>query len=130
MERAFRVAGKDGVYDYRDPLPPDLPKATPEKPIVYKLHGSAEPADKISGMLCTEDDVLDFITRAAERTVPLPQDIKILFTSFNSFLFIGYSLRDWNIRWMLRSMKYYTPAARSKVLCSAAKTRLYGGYRF
>jgi hypothetical protein len=56
-------------------------------------------------MLCSEDDVIQFIARLIEGEPKLPAAIKKLFSGYQSFVFIGYGLRDWNIRAMLRALR-------------------------
>lgn len=125
MERAFRMADKEpivGLYDWRYDKAQDLPKGTRKKPIVYKLHGTAE-EDRLMSMLCTEDDVIEFIARLTRGEPVLAPVIQTLFTEFNSFLFIGYGLRDWNIRSMMRSLRWNVPKTSTKSFAVQRKPR-------
>jgi hypothetical protein len=90
---------------YKDTLSDQEPTET--NPVVYHLHGSV--ADQDSFVL-TEDDYLDFIVNArllaggsdpSERVIPTMIDELI---ALNSLLFIGYGLRDWNFRILLRTL--------------------------
>jgi SIR2-like domain len=108
MERAFRLSDKDpvtSVYDIRKEAIA-LPKPSIERPLVYKLHGTTGVAEEdIMSMLCTEDDAIEFTARLVLGDPRLPEAIKHLFTTYHSFLFIGYGLRDWNIRSMFRALR-------------------------
>jgi hypothetical protein len=104
METAFRDAGKQvrvSVYDIHGTTQQSVDGATIDKPIVYKLHGTI---DDLSTMLCTEDDIVQFLACIILGNPPLLQGIKQLFEDY-TILFIGYGLRDWNIRTMIRAMR-------------------------
>jgi NAD-dependent SIR2 family protein deacetylase len=71
------------------------------RPIVLKLHGSlAEDRDDDS-FLITEEHYVDFLGRPEGGQVP-----QMLATMMRerSFLFLGYGLRDWNVRVLLRKL--------------------------
>ncbi|HEX2062589.1 MAG TPA: SIR2 family protein [Thermoanaerobaculia bacterium] len=103
MERAYHAAGKiPSVSMYRvggDQAEVDTP--TVRRPLVYKLHGSVEDP---RSMVCTEDDTVEFMASLLLGEPPLPQSIKNLFRQF-SVVFIGYGLKDWNIRVLLRALR-------------------------
>jgi hypothetical protein len=103
MEQAFRDEGKTpsvAVYEARANTQ-TLQTATLREPLVYKLHGDL---DRINTMLVTEDHVIEFLACMLLGDPPLPSVIKGLFDD-SSILFIGYGLRDWNIRVMMRAMR-------------------------
>lgn len=96
--------------------------ATPEKPIapnkllidlakttvVYKMHGTMHRSDpQWDSYVVTEDDYVEFLSRMAGQTAVPSQFIR----HFRSrhFLFLGYGLRDWNLRVLLRTLAL-TPA--------------------
>jgi len=104
METAFQDAGKSPkviVHDAFSTTAPKVPAGTEKCPVVYKLHGEL---DNPPSMICTEDDVIQFLARLLRDDPPLPESVKALFES-RPFLFIGYGLRDWNIRVLLRAMR-------------------------
>jgi len=83
----------------------DLDKTT----VVFKMHGSIAPGEdeelrgRWASFVITEEDYVEFIFRMTnEAAIPAT-----FFTHFldRSFLFLGYSLRDWNLRVVLRSLK-------------------------
>ena len=75
---------------------------TASEPLVYKLHGSISIRDQ--KLIVTEDDVVEFLCCLMLRDPPLPDVITALFERY-SILFIGYGLKDWNIRVMLRALR-------------------------
>lgn len=99
----------------------DLDKTT----VVYKMHGTldppaagalvggasaqGQPIAAMESMVVTEEDYIDFLARlTAQTAVP-----KIFFNKIydRHFLFLGYSLRDWNLRVILKYMATYVTAA-------------------
>jgi hypothetical protein len=102
METAFQIRGKRprvAVYDIFGKKD-DLGPISEEEPLVYKLHGSV---DYLPSMLCTEDDIIEFLARVIAGDIGLPPTIKQMFSS--TMLFIGYGLKDWNIRALMRAMR-------------------------
>ncbi len=103
MERAFVEVGKQprAVVYRRHADIAEVELGTVESPLVYKLHGSLE--DEAS-LIVMEDDVIDFVACLLLGDPPLPKSIKAMFRE-NSILFIGYGLRDWNIRALMRALR-------------------------
>jgi len=66
-------------------------------PVIYKIHGTVDRRDaKRDQYVITEDDYIDFLARMVRgRAIP-----KIFAEPFSirNFLFLGYGLRDWNMR--------------------------------
>lgn len=103
MERAFEEEGKRpqvGVYECRGDCQ-DLRPGTKEEPLVYKIHGSF---DRLETMILTEDDTIDFLCSLMAGDPPLPSVIRQLFEG-HSMLFVGYGLKDWDIRVLLRNIR-------------------------
>lgn len=72
-----------------------------EGTIILKIHGAVDrPSLEQSGCIITEDQYIDFTTRIND-LVP-----KALMTKLvrGNFLFLGYRVRDWNLRVFLRSI--------------------------
>jgi hypothetical protein len=125
IERAFREAQKPYDLVVYSPDRKDLANAVlwwphgavkPETPapneldidletttVIFKMHGSILPeTDEWDGFVITEMDYVKFLSRIAGKSA-----IPSLFSSYcrdRSLLFIGYNLRDWNFRVILRSM--------------------------
>ena len=80
--------------------------------VIYKMHGTVMPeTDAWDNFVITEEDYVDFLTRMTTRTA-----IPALFYRWfreRSFLFLGYSLRDWNLRVVLRDLTKYLEPGRA-----------------
>lgn len=104
MEQAFQIGGKlpqVAVYNINGPPVPSIDNFSDNSPLVYKLHGTI---DDLPSMLCTEDDIVQFLACIISDDPPLIKGIKVLFEN-STILFIGYGLKDWNIRAMVRAMR-------------------------
>jgi hypothetical protein len=95
----------------RQGTPPEtpFPDPTPEKPLVYHLHGTL---DEIESMVLTEDDYLDFLVAISESRL-LPARIERAFAG--SLLFLGYSLEDMNFKVLFRKLTSYMRRAAGAV---------------
>jgi hypothetical protein len=69
-------------------------EATPERPIVFHLHGHLEERES---MVLTEDDYIEFLINISEFEV-IPPHILPAFAPSRTFLFVGYSLEDINFK--------------------------------
>jgi hypothetical protein len=73
-----------------------------KRPIVLKLHGSLDREDPDNdSFLITEEHYVDFLGRPEGGQIP-----QMLATAMRerSFLFLGYGLKDWNIRVLLHKL--------------------------
>jgi len=83
----------------------------PSRPIVFKLHGSVDKIDKRNdAYLITEEDYVDFLGRTGDSYI-LPPYLAGLMEG-KAFLFLGYSLMDWNVRVILRKILKENPDQR------------------
>jgi hypothetical protein len=74
----------------------------PSHPVLFKMHGSVDKANARNDCyLITEEDYVDFLGRADGRYVP-PYVSALM--QGKDFLFLGYSLEDWNVRVILRKL--------------------------
>jgi hypothetical protein len=77
----------------------DLTKTT----VIYKMHGSiAAEGDRWDSFVITEEDYVEFLSRMMDNKA-IPPCLTDYFRD-RSFLFLGYSLRDWNLRVVLKNM--------------------------
>lgn len=125
IERAFKAKGRayDVVIHTTDPNYGDhilwLPHGAPEPErvlankldidltktsVIYKMHGAV---DRDNGdrdqYVITEDDYINFLTRMIKNKV-IPAIFAEYFQS-RHFLFLGYGLRDWNLRVVLNGIQ-------------------------
>jgi hypothetical protein len=96
-----------------EPVPPnklfvDLEHTT----VVYKMHGTVDRRrsdndGRWDSYVITEDDYVDFLSRMTNQTA-----VPALFMRHfrrRHFLFLGYGLRDWNLRVVLRNLRALLP---------------------
>jgi hypothetical protein len=128
IERAFRAAKKPYdlvvyVADRKDlanavlwwptgatkpetPAPNELYIDLETTTVIFKMHGSILPeTDEWDSFVITETDYVEFLSRIASQSA-----IPSLFSTYchdRSLLFLGYSLRDWNFRTILRSLSRF-----------------------
>lgn len=70
--------------------------------VIYKMHGSVrEEVGKWDSFVITEEDYIDFLSRMESA---VPSAFSAYFSS-RSFLFLGYGLRDWNLRVLLKKIR-------------------------
>ncbi len=71
--------------------------------VIFKMHGTVlRDTAEYDSFVITEEDYVEFLSRMTTQTA-----IPSLFTPYlqeRSFLFLGYSLRDWNLRVVLRNI--------------------------
>jgi len=104
MERAFITNGKDAdkaIYHSLGDQEEITTEPTVDSPLVYKLHGSIENMDSL---ILTEDNYVDFLANLIGGNPKIPDKISNIFNKY-SLLFIGYGLKDWNIRVLLRYLR-------------------------
>jgi hypothetical protein len=66
-------------------------------PVIYKMHGAVNRLDQSQDQyVITEDDYIEFLARMTKGTA-IPHSF-FKFSSRRHFLFLGYSLNDWNLR--------------------------------
>ena len=75
-------------------------KPTPEQPLVYHLHGNC---DVPESMVLTEEDYLDFLINVSKDKDIIPPAITTALSS-TALLFIGYSLNDSTLRFIVRGL--------------------------
>lgn len=94
--------------EYSD-LPIDTEKGI-QRTVIVKIHGAlSRVGPESSSFVVTEDDYIDYLARAK-----MPQLLpKVLEAELrrNRFLFLGYSLKDWNLRVFLRRISQERPLA-------------------
>lgn len=123
LERAFQEAGKPydlAVYpadnaEYRNAMlwwPYGASEPNTIRPnqldedeigrnnLIYKIHGSVRPEAKWDSFVITEEDYIQFLSRMSSA---VPAAFKRHFSA-REFLFLGYGLRDWNMRVLLKEV--------------------------
>jgi hypothetical protein len=86
----------------------DLSKTT----VIYKMHGTVARALRdAASYVITEDDYVEFLARMTNQTA-VPACFMLYFRA-RHFLFLGYGLRDWNWRVVLRNLRGAFSAGRN-----------------
>ncbi len=73
-------------------------KPSPDAPVLYHLYGAI---DEPNSLVLTENDLLDFMIKVISGDPKLPEGLQILLKD-KIFLFVGYGIRYWYIRVLLK----------------------------
>jgi hypothetical protein len=76
---------------------------SPEKPLVFHLHGTLQTPKT---MVLTEDDYLDFLTNISSKPALIPSYVEEALSN-SCLLFLGYSLNDMNFKVLFRKLAWY-----------------------
>jgi len=112
FESALAAAGKqprvavytpnlEATIDHRDP--------TPQSPIVFKIHGDITRPETI---VLTDEDYIQFVLRMSNKDPydPVPLTLKYYLTGWTT-LFVGYSLLDYNLRLLFKTLRWKIDSA-------------------
>lgn len=101
--------GKDSVVEIApNELDIDLEKTT----VIFKMHGTTvRNGPDADNYVITEEDYVEFLSRMTRRQA-IPHLFYPHFRDRN-FLFLGYSLNDWNLRVVLRNLSKYFSGKRT-----------------
>ena len=118
LERALNKADKNprkGVYD-----PAGLEATTdfadgaddPQRPFIFKIHGDV---DVPKSVVITDEDYIQFTLRMGDRDAlhPVPETFRYQFKRMPT-LFIGYSLVDYNLRLLFKTLRWKLDPAQRK----------------
>ncbi len=99
---------KHGCKEPQEVVANEFDLVLDEAAVIFKMHGAVDPHDsQRDSYVITEDDYVEFLARMADKTA-----IPAVFTEpirKRHFLFLGYGLRDWNLRVILHKIwKDYT----------------------
>jgi hypothetical protein len=117
FERALRRADKDpliGVYEPRsDVRTRDLAPGTDptvDAPFLFKVHGDIKVPESI---VVTDEDYIGFVLRmnASQSFHPIPETFRYYLQRWPT-LFIGYSLLDYNLRLLFRTLRWRVDEAQ------------------
>jgi hypothetical protein len=107
FETALVLAGKQArvsIYtpDLQETV--DYKNPTPSSPVVFKVHGDIDHEESI---VVTDEDYIQFVLRMSNKDPfdPLPLTVKYHLTAWTT-LFVGYSLLDYNLRLLFKSLRW------------------------
>jgi hypothetical protein len=123
FEQALEAVGKQPRVSVRSlsrHLEADLADLSPQSPIVLKLHGDIHQRDTI---VITDDDYIDFVGEMTEKEPahPFPLALREMLTEWTT-LFIGYSLADYNLRLLFRTLRWRMDRANVSVMYSVDRS--------
>lgn len=102
---------RDGSAEPEAVKPNHVPLHLADRHVIFKMHGTIERhTAEWDTFVITEEDYTDFLSRMTMSTA-IPASVVEHFSG-RSFLFLGYSLRDWNLRVVLNTVRYHFSAAR------------------
>lgn len=93
----YNKAGDEPTRDY--PGNPDS-----QEPFVVKVHGDVQSPESI---VITDEDYIQFVLRMSDKESynPVPLTFRYLFTKWPT-LFVGYSLLDYNLRLLFKTLRW------------------------
>ncbi|MBI3799631.1 MAG: SIR2 family protein [Deltaproteobacteria bacterium] len=84
-------------------LPIEMPSLVMKRPVILKIHGTVDRVEpERDSYVITEDHYIDYLTHTNISNL-MPKALVAKLTR-SHFLFLGYSLRDWNLRVILRRL--------------------------
>jgi SIR2-like domain len=85
--------------------------------VIYKMHGTIWPQDEaLDNFVITEEDYIEFLSRMTSNASSAVPAQFYQFSRTRSFLFLGYSLRDWNLRVILKNLRRELISATGRML--------------
>jgi hypothetical protein len=108
FEAALQDHGKRPTVCVYEPEPRSTgkipPEPTPEAPLVIKLHGDVGQRDSL---VATDEDYIKFIMRMGDKEPdnPIPETFRYYFKRWST-LFVGYSLKDYNLRLLFQTLRW------------------------
>lgn len=109
LDSALRKCNKDPVIVVYNPSPDKASQIdidpTVKRPVLFKMHGDLRVSKAI---VITDEDYITFIHRMSdkEELLPVPRTIRSWMAQW-PILFVGYSLRDYNLRLLLRTLRWH-----------------------
>lgn len=97
----YQPDGQVATKDYREPKV--------ENPVVFKIHGDIEDPETI---VITDEDYIQFVLRMSDKEPydPVPLTLKYYLTGWTT-LFVGYSLLDYNLRLLFKTLRWRVDSA-------------------
>lgn len=106
LSQALTAAGKAPIsqrYHLRGDKTdnPEFPlPGSPFSPVVFHLFGNAE---EPSSLVLSENDILDFLIAVVSERPPLPNSLlRAIKRVGQNFLFVGFGIRQWDLRILLK----------------------------
>lgn len=81
---------------------------TAQRPLLFKIHGDLSKPESI---VITDEDYITFVQRMSDKFHPVPETILFYLKRWPT-LFLGYSLRDFNLRLLFQTLRWRVDSAR------------------
>ena len=116
FEKALYEKGKQPILSIYDPSGKvetiDSPLTTPDprQPFISKIHGDISKPESI---VITDEDYIQFVLRMSQKEPydPVPMTFKYFFLKWPT-LFVGYSLTDYNLRLLFKTLLWGVDQSR------------------
>jgi len=107
FENALSAADKQprvAVYTPEDVATTDYRDPTAESPVLFKIHGDIQRPETI---VITDEDYIQFVLRMSNKDPydPVPFTVRYCLTGWTT-LFVGYSLLDYNLRLLFKTLRW------------------------
>ncbi len=109
IETALQQCGKEPAHfiynpETDEPTEDMVDDPTVEQPLLFKMHGDL---DKRNSIVITDEDYIQFVQRMSDKDQfhPIPQTVRFRMQKWPT-LFVGYSLRDYNLRLLFRTLRW------------------------
>jgi SIR2-like domain len=107
FEHALAAAGKEprlSIYTPELQATEDHGPPTADSPVVFKIHGDVSRPESI---VITDEDYIQFVLRMSNKDPydPVPLAFKYYFRVWPT-LFVGYSLLDYNLRLLFKTLRW------------------------
>ncbi|MEA2188466.1 MAG: hypothetical protein QOK16_3477 [Solirubrobacteraceae bacterium] len=107
FERALRDVGKQprvSIYKPKAEPTTEFDDETAQSPVIYKLHGDVAHRESL---VVTDEDYIQFVLRMSDTELndPIPVSLKHFLKRWTT-LFIGYSLLDYNLRLLFKTLRW------------------------
>jgi SIR2-like domain len=106
FEKALKETGKQprvAIYTPELQETTDFRKPTAQSPIVFKIHGDISRPETV---VITDEDHIEFLLRMRDPQPydPVPSRLKVYLSDWTT-LFVGYSLQDYNLRLLFKTLR-------------------------
>jgi hypothetical protein len=113
FERALRDAGKQprvSIYESEPVATTDFDNESVQSPVIYKLHGDIAHRESL---VVTDEDYIQFVLRMTDKEPydPVPLSLKYFLKRWTT-LFVGYSLLDYNLRLLFKTLRWRIDPAK------------------
>lgn len=117
VTEALAAAGRPpqvACYDFGGTPVPLASEGSIERPVVFHLLGSPE---RSRSLVLTEYDLLEFLVHVVSGNPPLPERVlSAIRDPAKTFLFLGFGVRHWHLRILLRVLELHRTRNRSLAL--------------